>query len=516
VHTLPSPDAWEDIARQAVLTLTRQYLTGDRAGLFCRVWEVTDGSQRLREHRFLPVSTCRYCGAGVDDIPIQVRLVARRMADPASLRVRSAAELRYLRAETVDARYGIILRLSTAQPEGWPAMAVPAARQWRGLAGIGRDDDPETAKTVAVLETLERLAGFPAHRQPAAYGSYDELSGQRLDPATVAQHQPEAINRPDAAVRAFDPGTKLSWTWAYSFSRGPLLVPEQLAYHLLPDRSREELCWQETSSGCAIGTCLEEAILHGLLEVIERDAFLGCWYLQRQPRSLVLPDSGPWQPHLERLSAAGYQCEVFDITWDISVPVVWALARQRPDHTAGPDGHQGQAWSMSGTCAHPDPNRAICGALQEVASQLGLRDFAARPATELAAMLADPCQVRSPADHRHSHAVPAAAPRFAFLAGAPRLPVTAAYPDWRRLIDTDLAQCLRTLISLVATHRLEVIAVDQTTGDQRRLGLRTAKVIVPGTLPMTFGHASRRTHAVPRLSARRPATPVPELPHCLS
>ena len=29
--------------------------------------------------------------------------------------------------------------------------------------------------------------------------------------------------------------------------------------------------------------------------------------------------------------------------------------------------------------------------------------------------------------------------------------------------------------------------------------MTSAKVIVPGTLPMTFGHRLRRTHGIPRL-----------------
>lgn len=42
--------------------------------------------------------------------------------------------------------------------------------------------------------------------------------------------------------------------------------------------------------------------------------------------------------------------------------------------------------------------------------------------------------------------------------------------------------------------------VDQTDPATRdRLGLHAAKVIVPGTLPMTFGHVNRRTLGLPRL-----------------
>ena len=34
----------------------------------------------------------------------------------------------------------------------------------------------------------------------------------------------------------------------------------------------------ETSNGCALGGSLEEAIFHGIMEVVERDSFLLTWY----------------------------------------------------------------------------------------------------------------------------------------------------------------------------------------------------------------------------------------------
>ena len=42
----------------------------------------------------------------------------------------------------------------------------------------------------------------------------------------------------------------------------------------------------ETSNGCALGGCFEEATAHGLLEVAERDAFLITWY-GRMPRKAM-------------------------------------------------------------------------------------------------------------------------------------------------------------------------------------------------------------------------------------
>jgi ribosomal protein S12 methylthiotransferase accessory factor len=506
---LPSPAPWERAAQRAVPSLVRRYLTGDDEGLYCSVWEIGPDGGGPSRHRFLPVPACPHCGSSAAGPPVTISFTPRPMTEPARLRLRSVPELHTVRAAAVDPRYGIIRRVDilTALP-GKPAVAVPAGRRARELAGVGREADAEAARTAAVLEALERLAGMPGGRRPAACGRHAELPAQALDPRSVAQHRPDAFGRPGSALRPYTPATSLSWTQGYSFARGPLLVPEQLGYHLLPERSRAELCWQETSNGCALGSCLEEAILHGLLEVIERDAFLGCWYSRSRPRRLVTA-AGPLRHALGLLRCHGYTCDLFDITWDIRVPVVWALARAAGDRAA-------EAWSISGICAHPDPFRAIAGALREIRSQVGLRDFAARPRAELTAMLADPALVRTPADHRHVHAIPAAARRFGFVRGAPAVTVGAAYSRCGGLIKPDLTASLRALVARVAECGLDVIAVDQTTAEQRQLGLRTAKVIVPGTIPMTFGHAFRRTAGVPRLVSRRFARPGPELPHCLA
>lgn len=70
------------------------------------------------------------------------------------------------------------------------------------------------------------------------------------------------------------------------------MVPQWLAYYSSP--CRQGFVY-ETSNGCALGGSLEEAVLYGMLEVVERDSFLLTWYAQLplprlDPRSAVDPD----------------------------------------------------------------------------------------------------------------------------------------------------------------------------------------------------------------------------------
>lgn len=64
----------------------------------------------------------------------------------------------------------------------------------------------------------------------------------------------------------------------------------------------------------------------------------------------------------------------------------------------------------------------------------------------------------------------------------------------------DVTSLLEETVNRLAGLGLEVVAVPLSESAVRdRLGLHTAKVVVPGSLPMTFGHVNRRTIGLDRL-----------------
>lgn len=64
----------------------------------------------------------------------------------------------------------------------------------------------------------------------------------------------------------------------------------------------------------------------------------------------------------------------------------------------------------------------------------------------------------------------------------------------------DLSGLLTRTVARLARAGLEVITVDQSEpGLRERFGLHCVKVVVPGALPMTFGHVNRRTLGLSRL-----------------
>jgi YcaO-like protein with predicted kinase domain len=111
-----------------------------------------------------------------------------------------------------------------------------------------------------------------------------------------------------------------------------------------------------TSNGLASGNCLEEALLHGLCELIERHAL----FLAREEphrRVALVPGSieDPWMRGvMARAREAGMKLALWDVTWEAGVPVVVAdLAGSDFPHV----------WRGSG--CHPDPAVALSRALTE-------------------------------------------------------------------------------------------------------------------------------------------------------
>jgi ribosomal protein S12 methylthiotransferase accessory factor len=150
-----------------------------------------------------------------------------------------------------------------------------------------------------------------------------------------------------------------------------------------------------------------------------------------------------------------------------------------------------------------DPASAIEAALAETLTyipQLPSRVRERLP--RLRAMAEDYSLVRNLPDHSALFGLPEMARHAAgYLEPAAVRPPEQVYGEWlrQRPRSQDLLQdvlfCRDALVG--AGH--DVIVVDQTSPEQRRLGLRTVRTLVPGLLPMDFGWTRQRALRMPRL-----------------
>jgi ribosomal protein S12 methylthiotransferase accessory factor len=491
-------------ARQvAELVVAEAMTTASGGELRCRsaLLRVDLRSLAVSRHPFLPDPACPVCGQAAPDPPGPTRPVlrSRPARPPGSYRSRDLmAESDRLASVYVDDQVGLV-----GSPRGWTIgglMLASAPMTWADghrEEGHGRAGTMEAARLTALLEALERFGGAPPG--PAVTASFTELGDRALDPRDLGLYPPEWYRQPGFPFAPFQPDRPYRWVWAWSFRRqAPILVPEASGY-FRAHRPDSGAFAYECSNGCALGSCFEEAVLYGLLEVAERDAFLLTWYA-RLPAPRVDLRGGD-DPALRLLVATieaetGYRVAIFDTTTEQRIPCVWALA-------VNPTGDGRPALACAAGC-HPDPARAVRSALAELGPSLSLLTLRyAEPDTAARSeeLVDDPDRVRTMDDHGLLYANPRAARRLDFLiAGEAVRPLSElGGPVRDGSGGDDLRDHLLAAVARYTSRGMDVIAVDQTTPEHRAGGLSCVQVLVPGTLPMTFGHRYRRTHGLPRL-----------------
>ncbi|MFI9173128.1 TOMM precursor leader peptide-binding protein [Streptomyces lincolnensis] len=367
----------------------------------------------------------------------------------------------------------------------------------------GHADSYGDSVRVGLLEGLERYAGMRSRAKAVGTtASLDDLRAKEiraLDPRDCGLYSDELYESygREGRITPFSEDLPLPWVWGYSLrDERPLLVPEALTYwHAVP---LSERFVQECSNGCASGSCLTEAVYFGLMELIERDAFLIAWY-GRVPLPEIDPRTGrsaATRHMVERLAMYGYEARFFDARMTLPVPVVVAAA-------VGADGGL-----CFGAGASLDPETALREGLAEIATDAPhLRRRTDWRRDELEAMADDFAEVSALHDHPLLYGLPRMRPYASFLLGepgaarGPLLDLSELAPAARGTLvpGTDLRADVEGCVAAVADAGLDVIVVDQTLPQQRDIGLHTVSVIVPGLLPIDFGWGRQRALRMPRL-----------------
>jgi ribosomal protein S12 methylthiotransferase accessory factor len=472
-----------------------------------RYWIVDAATLTVSQHGFLPDPRCASCAAMPEDTE-QGALVVReplRKLSLGSSRVR-ALNRDELDATYVDAQSGLIPSVTSYTQHAFPfteaMMAVPGVGV--EAAGYGRTRDFDSAWSISVAESLERLAAYRPSKRTGVTASYADVAEKAVDPRTLGLYPADRYEIPGFPYRKFTEDAVTDWVWGYSFGRGEaVLVPEGFVYYRLP--VPRFAC--EISSGNALGAAYEEAVLHGILEVAERDAFLRTWYgaVPRPELDLnTVPDRGIALV-AERIERRGYRVHVFDTTQEHGIPSFWTMA----EDVTGTERPKIVSTGGSGL----QPAEAILAALHELSQTVeyvgllalnpGWRDRSQQLAEQ-------PDEVVSMADHLLCAGNPSTVDRYAFLLGNP---VTLTWSEgldrWRWPGNDEIGADLDEAVGRFAAAGMDVIAVDTTSTEQAAGGFTCVKVIAPGSVPMTFGHTARRVTGLPRLAEVRNPHPHP-------
>ncbi|GAA1194714.1 hypothetical protein GCM10009664_69670 [Kitasatospora gansuensis] len=480
----------------------------------------------VTRHRVMRTFRCRLCGGGppllaaaADGPPPLPRPEPRPTTAEVPTRQSSAPfgmDPDRMRAAFADPRFGPVVRIARFSSGSFPMSEVDVLAGTP--SGLGRGMRFREAEAVGMYEALERQAGYPHAATVVPDVTHRELGALALDPATLGGYTDRQLASPSSKVRRYTEDTPLDWVWARPLTGGePRLVPAEIGFYRYGYRIRAAAeenrrgSFLESSSGCALGGGFEEAALHSLLELAERDAFLQAWHLARP---LPAVDPATVRDRQSRLllrlvESHGYDVHLLVATADIPVPAVWALAVRR-------DGGLPASFSTAG--CHPDPEQAVRSALWEL-TQLVTAGLNWDP-EPLEPLIDDPWQVEELAHHWRRYTFPELLPRVERVLGGPVRSLADAFGDWPqpliRAAGGDVTGALEYVLDLYRAAGLgTVLAVDQSTPDHSALGMSVVKCVVPGILPMCFGQAHQRLSGLDRLLSRLDVDPtdLPLDPH---
>jgi len=391
-------------------------------------------------------------------------------------------------ARMIDPQCGIVRRLVEVplQP-GEPDIFIVAAHcakpkyflrnQPFGAAGgdyivpaNGVAFDREEATWRALGETCERYAGGLYRDEDLTTASRSELGDQALPLENLIAFADAQYARPGFPFARVDPNVKLRWAKGWNLTRrAPCLIPASLVYLGYEATSAHENLFPSISTGMAAGRTLEQALLNGLSEVIERDAFVCTWLLERPPEQVSassLQAALRTREH-ELFNMENIQGFALRVETDIGLPTAITLLKPRDGKAA-----------VFGASANLSLRQAIARSALEAFHTLNWSIFLQR-----APRIVPREQIRDFEDHVRYYLHPPNVASLSWLLSGPATEVTLSAME-----KPDHQAGLEFALGLLSKAGYEAYYVETTTADVESIGFRTVRVIVPGLQPLHVGH----------------------------
>jgi len=239
----------------------------------------------------------------------------------------------------------------------------------------GKGATETNARISAIMESFERCLA----EQPEVSIN---LSGVKLDSLRVTDTYeslcesyptlyPDTLLLPQHVAEF----TSLEWVMGQDLMNDvEVFVPANAVFHPYEPQGCTKL-FRSNTNGLASGNTIEEAILHGLLEVIERDALSIAEYTRNPGKEIALSESDGLNFGLKKkMEDAGIKVKIWLLDSDVNIPtVVVAL-----DDMVLKD----PALLVMGAGSHLSPEIAVTRALTEAAQSRVVQIHGAREDTD--------------------------------------------------------------------------------------------------------------------------------------
>jgi ribosomal protein S12 methylthiotransferase accessory factor len=394
--------------------------------------------------------------------------------------------------ELVSSRVGVIRTLSKVQrgaEEPCPPYIYQAAlshfdyrmvrEQDRIGAGKGRTESE--AMLGALGEAVERYCASHVYEQAMRCAPWNTVRGCAIAPPEFVLYSNRQYAQKNFAYRQWAPQDAVRWLRVCELPSGDrVFAPAALVYLAWPSPRAEDSFTAPTSNGLAAGPELDWAILNGLFELIERDAFLITW-MARLPAPKVQFGSLPALGNSIRkhYASSGIEIQVFHMCTDLPVHVMMAIAIDRTGTGPG---------ALVGLGCHFNPGAALLKSLFELCQVRPgeVRRFRENPPAERLKRYQD---VKTLEDHSAYLTVPERLGEFAFLLENGCNQSFSDLPDYSTgNLKSDLGRC----VEILRAAGCRVVYADVTTPDLAGYRIRAVRTLATGLQPIHFGYAEER------------------------
>lgn len=329
------------------------------------------------------------------------------------------------------------------------------------------------AKAGALCEAIERYSCTYQGDEYYITGSLNQLGKDAIHPNSCMNYSEKQYRDREEANEdfhkfyqmvplPFDESLEMHWTPVYSLTRQTFkYLPSCFCYIQYPGEDELNLFAYPDTNGCAAGNTIEEAILQGFLELVERDSVAIWWYnMLRKPAVDLTSFNDPYFLQLiEFYKSLDRSLYVLDLTTDLHIPAFAALS-----HCLNYQKEE----IIFGFGAHVDAKIAIERALIELNQILPIANVPEADRAQGKYRTKDPNFIHwlnTAARENHPYLIPLESVSVKKAA------------DYLQLCNPNIYDSLVFCIEAAVKQNLETLVLDMTRPD---IGLPVVRVIVPG------------------------------------
>jgi oxazoline/thiazoline synthase len=484
------PSTMQTALNLAATEIFQWIIRGDNPKLEGNLLTYDSLGSRIDRHALVKRPQCPSCGQVTGEpnrqpVPIYLGRRSKTFTTDGGHRCLSPEETLRKHQHQISPITGVIRSLNRVSPPFSPLLhgyvarhhfaatfdTLEALRQNVTGRSAGKGKSDSQAKASALGEAIERYSGVFQGDEIRHLASYRQLGDGAIHPNTCLNFSPSQYEHrqqwnqtcPSFFQRVpepFDEDIARDWTPLWSLSdRDFKYLPTAYCYHGYPPQTPNPDCWAD-ANGCAAGNTLEEAILQGFMELVERDSVALWWYnrILRPGVDLESFDDPYFLALQEYYRTLDRTLEVIDITSDLKIPTFAAISRRTDQEIED---------ILLGYGSHFDPAIAIGRALTEV-NQILPAVLSSEADGSTRYLSYDSLAIewwKTAIGRNHPYLLPDG-----------NLP-TKTRADYPVVTGDDLFDDIELCRKIVEERGMEMLVLDQTRPD---IGLKVVRVIVPG------------------------------------